>query len=115
MRDKVSYAYEGPADKLPPTPLWALGSFPDGPWVGYYDDPSQDSPVFDPGLEVNCPVCLKALVEPVKTISLWGDPPEYSLFYRTHKQCWEALSPAQQSEHDASAMLSFQATRGGVL
>ena len=77
-------------------------------WVGYYDDPAQTVPVFDPGLSAYCPVCLKSLIEPVKTISVWGDPPEYSLFYRAHKDCWERLPAEDQSEYDAAAMMTFK-------
>lgn len=67
--------------------------------VGFFERDDQQYPSYDPGLSVSCPICMRALAEPVKTISLMpmaGD--SRSLFFRTHKHCWEAASAKEQSE-----------------
>lgn len=70
---------------------------------GYYDSPTQNEPVYDPGLEVDCPSCGKPLELPMKTISLMlydrkqGDR---SYFYRTHKACYDLLDETQRGALD---------------
>ena len=56
-------------------------------FLGYFDDANQTVPSYDPGLNVLCPVCLRDLCDPIKTISLmrWGDKRSY--FFRIHKHC----------------------------
>lgn len=59
---------------------------------GYFNDLS-DTPAFDPGLDVPCPICGKPLhTAPRKTISLWGEE-SVSHFYRVHKACYEGCEP----------------------
>lgn len=58
--------------------------------LGYFDHPSQETPAFDPGLNVICPFCARDLERPMMTISLMDDARrERSLFYRSHKACYE--------------------------
>ena len=72
---------------------------------GYFDDPLQRKPKFDPGLGVPCPVCTQDLELPVKTISItvprvnrdWSDR---SYFYRTHKQCYDKLDAGGRTRLD---------------
>ena len=54
---------------------------------GYFSDPSQVSPVYDPGLTAPCPHCLHRLWLPVMTISLMREGSPCSYFYRAHKEC----------------------------
>lgn len=67
---------------------------------GYYADATATEPAFDPGLTVDCPVCHKLLSMPVKTISLMAAGDNRSYFYRTHKACYEGLTPQQESDLD---------------
>ncbi len=61
---------------------------------GYFDDPTQKLPVYDPGLTALCPHCLRVLDLPVMTISLMrvGSPRSY--FYRVHRDCQMRASSA---------------------
>lgn len=61
---------------------------------GYFDNPNQTEPSFDPGLGVNCPHCQKPLDEEPErqTISLRWSGDARSYFYRVHKACREAAS-----------------------
>ena len=74
---------------------------------GYFDDPSQTEPTFDPGLNVDCLVCHTRLSPPMKTISVMLDEPTLggrdnrSYFYRVHKDCYEALTPQQETNLDS--------------
>lgn len=70
---------------------------------GYFDHPSQTEPEFDPGLDIDCPVCHRPLRdEPIQTISIMLakldiDEANQSVailgkdtrshFYRIHKDC----------------------------
>jgi hypothetical protein len=66
---------------------------------GYFDDYGT-VPTFDPGLDVNCPVCHKKLSDPMKTINLMLPGDKRSYFYRVHKPCWDNLTPEQQGDVD---------------
>lgn len=66
---------------------------------GYFTDAGQTEPAYDPGLDVNCPVCQQRLAAPVKTISVRADDAR-SYFYRVHKACHEGLTEAQESDLD---------------
>jgi hypothetical protein len=73
---------------------------------GYFDDPSQQEPAYDPGLKINCPICETPLNYPankVKTICLmpYQAGSTRSYFYRTHKDCFDALSPEEQTNLDS--------------
>lgn len=67
---------------------------------GFYDSPLADAPAYDPGLNVDCPVCYTGLSVPIKTISVMSAGDNRSYFYRAHKHCYEALSPAQIGDLD---------------
>lgn len=69
---------------------------------GYFDDPEQTEPVFDPGLDVFCPVCYQKLTgfRQIVTISLLVEGDNRSYFYRVHKGCHMNLDEAQQSNLD---------------
>ena len=56
-------------------------------FIGYFDDPLSDRPAFDPGLDINCPVCLEKLAAPMRTHSLMLNGAHRSYFYRTHRDC----------------------------
>ncbi len=67
---------------------------------GYFDQPFQETPAYDPGLEVACPICGCRLSRPMKTISLLAEGDTRSYFYRVHQPCYEKLSPEQISDLD---------------
>lgn len=81
---------------------------------GYYDSPTQTEPVYDPGLNVDCPACGQPLNLPVTTISLAlydrqnGDR---SYFYRAHKQCYDALDERQRGALDGLLIDAIASTR----
>lgn len=77
-------------------------------WVGHFDHPAQVNPFFDPGLDVNCPVCGERLhLRPRKTISLAPCDDESrvtggkSYFFRAHKDCWDGLTEKEQATYEA--------------
>lgn len=61
---------------------------------GYFDDPGQESPSYDPGLKALCPHCLRVLALPVMTISLMRVGSRRSYFYRVHRGCQMQASSA---------------------
>jgi hypothetical protein len=67
---------------------------------GYYDKPG-DEPAYDPGLEVECPICWKKLSRPIKSISLMLMDDDRSYFYRVHKLCYERLSEEEVTKLDS--------------
>lgn len=74
------------------------GSLEHPAFYGYFDDPQQVSPAFDPGLSVDCPYCGKKLSAPVVTTSMMrSEHPDRSYFYRAHKAC---LQDATQADID---------------
>ncbi len=76
--------------------------------VGYFDDPAQAEPVFDPGTDVDCPVCVLPLDYPAKairTVSLMpAKASPRSCFYRAHTGCLESLDDRERGFLDAAAM-----------
>ena len=77
--------------------------------LGYFDDPSQEEPKYDPGINVPCLICFKPLDYPnkkIKTISVlaYFDHADRSYFYRCHKECYELLSEEEKGEIDTSIM-----------
>lgn len=58
---------------------------------GWYDDPDQSKPSYDPPHDAPCPYCLAPISEnDMRTSSLMPLGPRYakrSYFYRTHKSC----------------------------
>jgi len=69
---------------------------------GYFDDPMQETPAYDPGLAALCPHCLRSLDLPVMTISLMrvGSPRSY--FYRVHRDCQMRASSADITRVESS-------------
>jgi len=71
---------------------------------GWFDSPSQETPVHDPGLNAPCAVCGKTVGKhteknPIMTISLCVENVLYrdkSYFFRVHKPCWKALDEDEQ-------------------
>ena len=53
-------------------------------YFGYFDSETI-KPTFDPGVDVDCPICNKRLQRPVQTISFLCNDKSY--FYRIHKGC----------------------------
>jgi len=93
---------------------------------GYFDDPAQTVPVFDPGLNVGCPICGKSPILPddVRTISLIvpkefkhtsgrvdTSSAERSYFYRVHRSCHEPLDEKQRSALDGLLVDAICSTR----
>lgn len=68
---------------------------------GYFDNPNEEAPAYDPGLEVGCPVCSENISPPLKTISLMLAGDSRSYFYRTHKVCYDGLSPDEKIKLDS--------------
>lgn len=71
---------------------------------GYFDDPMQEQPVYDPGYGVPCPCCLLPLGEDVALVcvSLMGEHARRSYFFRAHKACWRSASPEEQQRIEGS-------------
>jgi|ERR1035441_6941801 hypothetical protein len=66
---------------------------------GWFDSPDQTTPAHDPGLKTICPVCVKRLSVPMKTISLMpATGSDRSYFFRVHKHCWEGISEHERGE-----------------
>lgn len=68
---------------------------------GYFLNASQEVPEYDPGLNVNCPICEALLSSPMKTISVLLVGDDRSFFYRTHKACYENLTEDEQTKLDS--------------
>lgn len=63
---------------------------------GYFDDPHSESPDYDPGLDVDCPVCERSIRKgDVKTVSFMAPGDGRSYFYRIHKDC---ATPEREQE-----------------
>lgn len=60
---------------------------PDMPWLGYFDDPSQTEPAYDPPKDSICPVCMKQLSQPMVALSLMEMRANICWFYRVHRTC----------------------------
>lgn len=72
--------------------------------VGYFDRPG-DEPAFDPGLDVPDIVCWQPLRDkPRVTVCLMWLDGDRSYFFRSHKECWEALSPSEQQRYEESVL-----------
>ena len=66
---------------------------------GFFDDSATTVPSYDPGISgVPCPVCLRDLSMPVKTISLMLAGDERSYFFRAHRSCWDAATDAEREQ-----------------
>jgi hypothetical protein len=61
---------------------------------GWFDDPEQDTPTYDPPRDAPCLFCGNPVHnDDVRTHSLMWDGPVYakrSYFYRTHRTCAES-------------------------
>lgn len=81
---------------------------------GFFDDPAAAAPAYDPGISgVLCPVCLRDLSVPVKTISLMLAGDERSYFFRTHRQCWDN-APDAEREQIEHALIDSRASKRGA-
>lgn len=79
---------------------------------GYFTDPRQTEPVFDPGLSVLCPICTQTLnVANVRTISLMVPDDSRSYFYRVHRSCHEPLSEQERNCVDGLLIDAIYSTR----
>ncbi len=67
---------------------------------GYFTSPDQSEPAYEPGLEVDCPICHERLSHPMKTVSLMLEGDNRSYFYRVHKSCFENLSDVEVGNLD---------------
>ncbi len=59
--------------------------------VGHFDDYFSETPAFDPGLGVPCPVCGERLDSQPSRVTISFAPMDQSrsLFFRAHRACWE--------------------------
>jgi hypothetical protein len=78
---------------------------------GYFEDSLSENPAYDPGIDVDCPVCHARLSPPLKTISVMAEGDDRSYFYRTHKPCFEGLSEQQASDLDGLIIDRFHIIR----
>lgn len=78
---------------------------------GYFTSGEQTEPEYDPGLEVDCPVCHKQLSRPMVAPSLMLVDDNRSYFYRVHKACYEMLTHEQVSELDGLIIDAVAATK----
>ncbi len=70
---------------------------------GYFDNPADRVPDFDPGLSMACPFCLQSIAKgALKTISLMPIGGSRSYFYRAHKGCYEQATPADTNKLESS-------------
>jgi hypothetical protein len=53
---------------------------------GYFDDNFR-SPTYDPGMDVDCPLCGKKLTDDCRSPSFMVPEDGRSYFYRTHREC----------------------------
>ncbi len=79
---------------------------------GYFDAPEQVTPVFDPGLDVACPVCHKILgphtpdnrLKAISVIAYTSETNQFAddrcYFYRAHADCYNNLSVEEQADID---------------
>ena len=75
--------------------------------VGHFDRPGETIPSFDPGLDVPDIVCWRPLRDkPRVTVSLMGVGGDRSYFFRSHKECWEALTPQDQQRYEESTLVT---------
>lgn len=86
--------------------------------VGWYDEPGQAKPTYDPDPETElCPICQLPLEDSVKDVTLTNclainasetsDPAlqgNRSIFFRHHKACWHSLKPNEVGDMDVEAM-----------
>ena len=79
---------------------------------GYFTEPTQTVPVYDPGLNVLCPICATSLhPTDVRTISLMVPDDSRSYFYRVHRSCHEPLSEAERILVDGLLIDAIYSTR----
>lgn len=75
-------------------------------YFGYFDDPSQKEPAYDPIKIAPCLLCEKKLKDDdVRTITFLrldkiGNLGEICYFYRVHKSCHERLSYDERSKFE---------------
>ncbi len=60
---------------------------------GYFEAPGQTEPAFDPGLDIECPVCEKPVGKNCRAVCFMVPGDKRSYFYRMHKNCLETCSP----------------------
>ena len=79
------------------------------PLVGYFDQPAQERPALDPGLEVECPICEFPLeIAPRTTISVLVPGDNRCFFFRAHKTCYTMLSDDDQSVLDGTLVVDLR-------
>jgi hypothetical protein len=68
---------------------------------GYFNDGEQ-TPAYDPGLDVSCIYCQNKLSYPMKTISLMKDGDIKSYFYRIHSGCYMQMTSEEVIDYESS-------------
>lgn len=81
---------------------------------GYFTEAAQVAPVYDPGLNVPCPICAIELNPvDVRTISLMVPDDSRSYFYRVHRSCHEPLTEIERILVDGLLIEAIYSTRNG--
>lgn len=73
---------------------------------GWFDAADQETPTFDPGLTVPCPLCGVALSERERITEsfLVLARRERSYFFRAHRACWNAATDEQRWAVESAAV-----------
>lgn len=71
---------------------------------GYYDNPTQTEPAYDPGVEGTlCPYCLIELNHlDIRSYSLMVPGDSKSFFYRVHRSCDELVTEDERQIIESS-------------
>jgi hypothetical protein len=75
--------------------------------VGYFTEATQLRPAHEPGADVDCPVCVRPLDYPARSVKTISAMPAatraISAYFRVHKPCWESLDEKEQGAWLATA------------
>lgn len=76
---------------------------------GYFEDAS-DTPAFDPGLDIDCPICHTKLSPLLRAFSFMVPGDSRSYFFRTHQACAE-LHPEMVADVESSLVDAIYRSR----
>lgn len=86
------------------------------PFLGYYEGAEQE-PTVDPGLDIDCFVCIKPLKDKRRSttsfVASTGGARSY--FFRTHKECWDNLSESDRLMYEGSFVDNLEDVGGNWL
>lgn len=78
---------------------------------GYFNEPTQTVPVFDPGLDIPCLICHHPLDSPMVTISFMVQGDTRSYFYRAHKWCYTSADPEMITDMEGQMVDAIYKTK----